>query len=262
MSRAGLVSAVIIVAAWFAAPARSQDVAPPVGGVSSPPGAMTFYLAHGPDGACGPHCSEWIAAEGVVEWDTFKRLFAFMERLGARKVPVVLNVWGESDLIVATTLGKIIRDHGLDASVGKTVAAGCTNATEAACFALKRGGQSLDAKIDNSLVMCDVVCVLILAGGVHRTLPADATVVIGPTHIHDRLAPNVAEERRQGLQARYSDQYRLYLTQMGVSVEIVDIIDRNSQSAALRSFYAATGCGSALSPRSRNEYTNRIARGV
>jgi hypothetical protein len=203
---------------------------PPVGGVSSPPGAMIFYLAHGADGVCGPNCSEWIAAEGVVEWDTFKRLFTFMERFGARKVPVVLNVWGESDLIVATALGNIIRDRGLDVSVGKTVAIGCANAAEAACFALKRSGQALDAKIDTSLVTCDVVCVLILAGGVHRTLPADAMVVIGPTHIHDRLVPNVAEERRQGLQARYSDQYRLYLTQMGVSTDVVDMIDRNSQS--------------------------------
>lgn len=229
MPRSVLVGALVTIAAFFASSARSQD-APAVGGVSSPPDAMIFYLAHGPDGACGPHCSEWIAAEGVVEWDTYKRLFAFLERLGVRKAPVFLNVWGESDLIVATTLGKIVRDHGLDVSVAKTVAAGCANATEATCFALKRSGQSLDAKIDRSFVTCDVVCVLIVAGGVHRTLPADATVVIGPTRIHDRLAPNVAEERQQGLQARYSDQYRRYLTQMGVSAEIVDVIDRNSQS--------------------------------
>ena len=74
------------------------------------------------------------------------------------------------------------------------------------------------------------LCVLVLAGGVHRTLPADATVVIGPTHISDRLAPNVSGERQQGLQAHFSDQYRLYLTQMGVATEVVDIIDRNSQS--------------------------------
>jgi hypothetical protein len=231
MSRSGLVSTLIIIAVLFATAARSQDEArPPVGGVNSPQGAMIFYLAHGGDGACGPNCSEWIAAEGVVEWDTFKRLFAFMERLGARKAPVVLNVWGQGDLHVATTLGKIIRDHGLDVGAGATVAAGCVNATEAACFALKRSGQSLDARIDKSFVLCDVVCVLILAGGVHRTLPADAGVVIGPTHILNRLAPNVSEERQQGLQTRFSDQYRLYLTQMGMRTDVVDIIDQNSES--------------------------------
>jgi hypothetical protein len=203
---------------------------PPVGGVVSPEGAMIFYLAHGPEGACGPNCSEWIAAEGVVEWDTFKRLFAFMDPLGQRKVPVVLNVLGRGDLNVATTLGKIIRDHGLDVSVGKTVVAGCANATEATCFALKRSGNPLDASVDVSFVKCDIVCVLILAGGVHRTLPTDAMVIIGPTRIYDRLAPHVSEERQEGLQARYSDQYRLYLTQIGVHPEVVDIINRSSQT--------------------------------
>jgi hypothetical protein len=73
---------------------------------------MIFYQAHGQNGACGANCSDWIAAEGVVEWDTFKRLFAFTERLGERKVPMVLNIWGTGNLKVATSLGKIICDRG------------------------------------------------------------------------------------------------------------------------------------------------------
>jgi len=206
------------------------DARPPVGGVMSLQGAMIFYLAHGQDGTCGPNCSDWIAAEGVVEWDTFKRLFAFLERFGDRKLPIVLNVWGNGDLNVAMALGKIIRDHGLDVSVGTTAVAGCAKVTEAACFALKRSGEPLDAGIDTTFIECDVVCVLILAGGVHRTLPPGAKVIIGPTQIINRLAPNVSEERQQGLQARYGDQFRLYLTRMGLHPEIVDIISRSSQT--------------------------------
>jgi len=220
---------VSVMAILLSPPARAQDgLRPPVGGVITPADAMIFYLARGPEGACGPDCSEWIAAEGVVEWDTFKRLFAFAARLGERKVPVILNVWGESDLKVAMSLGKIIRDRGLDVSAGKTVVAGCVDATEAACIALKRSGKSLDAAIDVSAVQCDFACVLILAGGVHRTLPADAKVVIGPTHIRDRLAPNVSEEHQKGLQAFYGDQYRLYLKQMGVATDAVGMIEQNS----------------------------------
>jgi hypothetical protein len=45
-----------------------------------------------------------------------------------------------------------------------------------------------------------------------------------------RVAPNVSAERQQGLQARFGDQYRLYLTQMGVRTDIVDMIDENSQT--------------------------------
>ena len=69
---------------------------------------------------------------------------------------------------------------------------------------------------------------LILAGGVHRTLPANAKVVIGPTHIRDRLASNVSEERQKGLQAFYGDQYRLYLKQMGVATDVVGIVEQNA----------------------------------
>jgi hypothetical protein len=219
------------VATLLAAPVLAQDAArPPVGGVTSPQGAMIFYLAHGDDGACGPGCSDWIAAEGVVEWDTFKRLFAFLARLGDRKLPVVLNDWGNGDLRVATTLGKIIRDHGLDVHVGTTVVAGCAGATDAACFVLKRSGQTPDAKIEVTFVECDTVCVLVLAGGVHRALPAGAKVVIGAMQITNRLAPNVSEEHQKGLQGFFGDQFRLYLTQMGVSTEVIDIVAHNSAS--------------------------------
>ena len=236
MSRSGLigaliVTAILVVANLLAPAARAQDgLRPPVGGVISPADAMIFYLAHGRDGACGPDCSEWIAAEGIVEWDTFKRLFAFAARLGERKLPVFLNVWGESDLKVAMSLGKIIRDRGLDVSAGKTVVAGCAEATEITCIALKRSGKSLDAAIDTSAVECDTVCMLILAGGVHRTLPAGAKVVIGPTHISNRLAPNVSEERQKGLLAYYGDQYRIYLKQMSVATDVVGIIEQNAAS--------------------------------
>src|ERR1700731_1305295 len=236
MSRSGRIStlyvmAMLVMAILLAPAARAQDgLRPPVGGVISPADAMIFYLAHGQDGTCGPNCSEWIAAEGIVEWDTFKRLFAFAARLGERKIPVILNVWGESDLKVAMSLGKIIRDRGLDVSAGKTVVAGCAEATEAACIALKRSGKSLDAGIDVSAVECGLSCLLILAGGVPRTLPVDAKVIIGPTHVRDRLAPNVSEERQKGLLAYYGDQYRIYLKQMGVATDVVGIIEQNAAS--------------------------------
>jgi hypothetical protein len=230
MSRSSLTSASIILT-LFATCARAQDDAPPpVGGVTSPQGAMIFYTAHGQDGACGTNCSDWIAAEGIVEWDTFKRLFAFLDRLGERKLPMVLHNWGAGNLKVATSLGKIIRDHGLDVRAGATIVADCAKVTETECFAIERSGQVLDAKIDTTSVACDVNCVLVLAGGVHRTLPADAKVVIGPTHITNRLAPNVSQERKAGLQTEFGNQFRLYLSQMGVSTEIVDIIDRDTQT--------------------------------
>jgi hypothetical protein len=218
----------VLLAMLLTAAAYAQDARPPVGGVASPQDAMIFYSAHGADDACGPGCSDWTAAEGEVEWDTYKRLLAFMSRFGERKLPVVLNIWGGGDLKVATSLGKIIREHGLDVSVGATVVAACAGAGDTACFALKRSGKPLDAKIDATFIDCDIVCVLVLAGGVHRTLPADAKVIVEPTRIASRVAPNVNAEQQKGMQSVFGEQYRLYLTQMGVSTEVVDIMERSS----------------------------------
>ena len=69
-----------------------------------------------------------------------------------------------------------------------------------------------------------------LAGGVHRTLPADTRVILGGMSIRNRLAPNVSEERRQGLSVQYGEQLRRYLRDMGVEPELVDIVDRNSEA--------------------------------
>ncbi|HEY1472837.1 MAG TPA: hypothetical protein VGF53_01995 [Pseudolabrys sp.] len=223
--------AVLLILAVLATPARSQDrTRPPVGGVSSLADAMIFYLARGSAGACGPGCSEWIAAEGAVQWDSYKRLLALLARIGERKIPVILKVQGKGSLNVAAAMGKIIREHRLDVSLGETRVVQCRGATDDACFALKRGGEPLVADINRSFADCDVVCVLILAGGVHRTLPSGARVVITPTHITNRLAPNVSQERQEGLKSQFGDQFRLYLTQMGVSPQVVDIIDHSTES--------------------------------
>jgi len=54
-------------------------------------------------------------------------------------------------------------------------------------------------------------------------------MVIGGRAIKNRLGLNVSEERREGLQARFGDQFRLYLSQMGIAPEFMDIIDRNTE---------------------------------
>jgi len=60
---------------------------PPVGGVGSPPDAMIFYVAQGAADARGPGCSDWIAAEGTVQFDTNRRLIAILERERRTQAP-------------------------------------------------------------------------------------------------------------------------------------------------------------------------------
>jgi len=234
MSRSGLTRALVVLVAVLATGARAQDrqqpeMRPPVGGVASPEAAMIFYAAHGGEDACGNNCSDWIAAEGIVQWDSFKRLFAALDRFGERKMPVVINTWGTGDIKAAMSLGRIMRERKLDAGAGTTVVAGCAKASDADCFALKRGGAPLDAKLDTGFVECDLICVLVLAGGVHRTLPADAKVVVGGMNIRSRVAPNVSADTRQGLTTYYDEQLVLYLSQMGVNPQIIAIMDYDSK---------------------------------
>src|SRR5882762_7347043 len=125
----GLMTVAIAGLAQAQAPQR-----PPVGGIGSPPDAMIFYVAHGPAGACGPGCSDWIAAEGTVQWDTHKRLIAILDRQPGRKLPLIIHSWGGANLNVAASMGRILRDRGLDTTAGATEVEACAGKSEAECF--------------------------------------------------------------------------------------------------------------------------------
>lgn len=211
----------------------TQDLAqaqtrPPIGGIGQVPDAMIFYVAHGGPDACGPGCPDWIAAEGAIQFDTFKRLIAILDRQSGHKLPVVINSRGQSNLNVAASIGRILRDRGIDVTVGVTVVEACNGKTEADCFALKRPGGPLDAKERLSDVVCDLACVMMLAGGVHRSLPPGSHVVVTSMSIHNRLAPNVSAEARENLSVKFADQFRKYLTEMGVEPALIDIADSNA----------------------------------
>src|SRR3954465_14531890 len=72
--------------------------------------------------------------------DTHKRLISIFDRQTGRKLPLVIHSWGESNLDVATSLGRILRDRGIDTTAGSTEVQACADKPEADCFALKRPG--------------------------------------------------------------------------------------------------------------------------
>ena len=172
---------------------------------------MIFYVAQGAADACGPGCSDWIAAEGTVQFDTNRRLIAILERQAGRKLPLVIHAWGRSNLSTATRMGRILRDRGIDATAGATDVEACHDKAEAECFALKRPGGPLDATIKTSDTARDIACVLMLAGAMHRSLPPTTRVILTGMTIFNRLAPNVSEEEREGATAILGQQFRLYL---------------------------------------------------
>src|SRR5262249_56371736 len=91
------------------------------GGPGSMPDVLMVYVARGAAGACGDKCEEWLAVEGTVDWEGPRRVTAALDRLGARKLPVVLNFRGRSNFNPAMSIGKILRERGFDATVAETL---------------------------------------------------------------------------------------------------------------------------------------------
>lgn len=228
LARLGLIAMLTIGGAKFALSQTrpGSDPAPAPGGVGPLPDSILIYPAHGAPGACGENCSHWLVAEGTVPWDGHKRIIAGLDRFADRKHPVFINVYDKSNLSVATSIGRLLRERGIDVGVGQTIVDRCRGLSKSDCVALKRSGVSLNSAL-SSIGTCDLACVLILAGGVRRTLPEDTTVLIQSTQISNRLGLNVSDEHRGGLHARFREQTKLYFTQMGVDPALADIIDAN-----------------------------------
>ena len=146
------------------------------------------------------------------------------------KLPLIIHVWGESNLNVATSLGRILRERGIDTSAGSTEVEACKGKSDAECFALKRPGGPLEAKVKSPEAPCDLTCVLMLAGGVQRSLTAGTRVVLSGMVLRNRMAPNVSQEARDTLPERYGEQFRKYLRDMGVETELLDIVDAQGES--------------------------------
>ena len=52
---------------------------------------LQLYLAKGAPNACGEGCSEWIAVEGDFDPKAAGRVQAFLNRHGARKLPIFIQ---------------------------------------------------------------------------------------------------------------------------------------------------------------------------
>src|ERR1700741_1734791 len=102
----------------LAAPAAAQSNRPATAKLQdllkTPP--IIFYLAKGGPDSCGPGCSEWIAAEGRIDWGATKRLRGLLTRLGNRKLHIFFHSpGGVTD--EGMPLGRLLREQEMTAAV-------------------------------------------------------------------------------------------------------------------------------------------------
>jgi hypothetical protein len=145
------------------------DPAAPNAALTTP---IEFYLAHGAANACGPGCSEWIAADGKIDVGAADRFRQLLKTLGARRPPIYFHSPG-GKVNDALEIGQIIRDKKFEVSVGQTVPLDCGSDKQSvnACAARKRAGQAIEAEISATAYACNSSCVYALAGGAVRRVP-------------------------------------------------------------------------------------------
>jgi hypothetical protein len=205
-----LASATVAVAQKPPEPKRG-DPAAPLAALTTP---IEFYLAHGDANACGPGCSEWIAAEGKIDAGAADRFRQLLRKLGDRRPPIFFHSPG-GKVNDALELGRLIRDKKFAVSVGQTVPLDCDKQSANACEARKRAGQAVEAEISATAYACNSSCVYALAGGAVRRVPP--WVKLG---IHDiGVDPNAKVPRGVALTTvmRLSHaSVRNYLRAMGI----------------------------------------------
>jgi hypothetical protein len=197
-------------------PTRTEPAAPNAAQATP----IEFYLAHGDANACGPGCSEWIAAEGKIDVGAADRFRQLLRKLGDRRPPVYFHSPG-GKVNDAMELGRLFRDKKFAVSVGHTVPLNCGSDKQSAnsCEARKHAGQAVEAEISAKDYECNSSCVYALAGGAVRLVPP--WVKLG---IHDiGIDPNTSMPR-------------------GVSVTMVMRMSRTR----LRSYLRAMGIDDAL----------------
>ncbi len=182
---------------------------------------ITFYVARGEAGACGPGCSEWIAADGPIDNQATPRLRRLLLRLGATRLPIFFHSNGGSQT-QALAIGRLLRKRGMVAGVGRTVPAGCGKLSYGECERLKRSGVVLEAEL-RSIATCASACVYALIGGVTRRVPPGARVIVHSSRLIQRRADGSVvtlratdSPRNRKLHAQLNDLLRAYIAEMGI----------------------------------------------
>jgi hypothetical protein len=192
-----------------------------------------FFLAKGEPGACGPGCSEWIAAEGTFDRAAAMRFRTFLHGLGKRKLPIFFHSPGGVGTS-GTEIGRMLRARRMTAGVGRTIPSSCDAKLEreAACDALKRSGRQLIAELRTYNAGCNSACGFALLGAVDRQVAPDTVLGIhsprlGGVWVNGFLLPSPKPQddkptpvQQRAVKARYVN----YLAEMGIARTYLDAV--------------------------------------
>jgi hypothetical protein len=173
---------------------------------------MTFAsVSEGPAAACAPKCRQLIAASGMITAETPRQFLAYMRDNPAQGATVVLESDGGS-VLGALELGRAIRRLGLATTVGRVVER------------RPKGGVKFGEL--NSRVDCQSMCAFVVLGGVTRSVPLEAQVLVHQIWLGDRredaVAANYSAEDLVVVQRDIGSIVQ-YTVEMGGDIELVQL---------------------------------------
>lgn len=213
-----LAQAVIAANLLLLAPAGAQEAASPaMPQAGHLPVAMTFTIVEGGPDSCGPGCSRWIAAEGVVLPGTVVAFRDFVRALGETRPPVAVHSQG-GIVEVTMALGRLVRQAKLDTIVART----------------DRSGPSPILAMDGD---CHGACFYLLAAGVNRSAAPGAAISIAPVDFKHQAGGELPDALRARLIAATLEKVRAYLGEMGLDPTLSVYLDGDRYEP----FYPARG---------------------
>jgi hypothetical protein len=228
--RAWILRAGIVSLAWsvvgLGSSAHAQAERDPLQLIRQQP--MTFVVAKGDPGACGPGCSEWIAAEGGFDQAVHVRFREFLNALPRKDLPIFFHSFG--GLIgPALGVGSLLRAHRMTAGVGHTIPFGCrdTLKLDEACRKLMQLGRDFQSRLRESGAICASSCVYAFVGASTRAVSYVARVGV---HRHRALRKDGdglwsgADGPAGGVMV--IDRLKQYVTQMGVDFGLIDAAEQ------------------------------------
>lgn len=140
---------------------------------------MIFFVAKGEPNACGPHCSEWIAAEGSIDPDAAKRFREFLSEPARRNLPVFFNSLGGSTN-QAAAIGRTLRQYRMRAGVARSIPEGCrpTLGMNGACRRIAESKPEHKARLVTTGARCASGCVYAILGASVREVDRAAELGI------------------------------------------------------------------------------------
>ncbi len=183
----------------------------------SPQGeAMTFRMAegNGPRGA-----TRWVSATGQIQRGSLTAFAEFRKINTIDGLPLVLDSSGGS-VMAAMAIGRQIRAAKMQTSIGRSISTGEQEAVRTA------------------EVRCSSACVLMLMGGITRSVSEDARIEVHMFSVEldaegnkARSDPNFRDiEQAQRTMARHA----VYVAEMGIAARYLEIMTEASFKGALR----------------------------